>query len=172
MKNPEKENKIENTEQIPDEIAEELSEVASDEDVSEGIIEELNSKKLQLEGEIALLEGELERKREETDRKAREYAEFKELFPHAEISELSPEVLAMVDSGVPISAAYALYEKRLSAKNAAAAAHNNATKQGGFGSVGRGGEEEFYTPDEVRAMTQSEVKHNYQKILRSMKNWH
>ena len=139
---------------------------------SQELIDELNSKKLQLESEISQLEGELERKREETDRKAREYSEFKELFPHADMSELSPEVLAMVDGGVPLCAAYALYEKRLSAKNAAVAAHNNATRQGGFGSVGRGAEEEFYTPDEVRAMTQSEVKRNYQKILRSMKNWH
>lgn len=152
--------------------AEEIIEDEEREDISEDTVEDLRSMKLQLEGEIALLEGELERKREETDKKAREYSEFKELFPHADMAELAPEVLAMVDGGVPLCAAYALYEKRLSAKNAAAAAHNNATKQGGFGSVGSGAEEEFYTPDEVRAMTQSEVKQNYQKILRSMKNWH
>ena len=160
---------MENTE---NELMNNENELVDDEDVSQELIEELNSKKLQLENEISQLEGELERKREETDRKAREYSEFKELFPHVELSELSPEVLAMVGGGVPLCAAYALYEKRLSVKNEAVAAHNNATRQGGFGSVGQGTEEEFYTPDEVRAMTQSEVKRNYQKILRSMKNWH
>ena len=158
--------------EIITEEAEEVAETEICESISEDEMEELRSKKLQLEGEIALLEGELERKREETDRKAREYSEFRELFPHADPSELSSEVLAMVDTGVPLCAAYALYEKRLSVQNAAATAHNKATKRGGFGSVGRGSEEEFYTPDEVRAMTQSEVKQNYQKILRSMKNWH
>ena len=133
---------------------------------------ELEARRLELESEIASLEEKLENARLETDRKAKEYAEFRELFPYADPNELDGEVVAMVEAGVPLAAAYSLYEKRLSAKNAAVAAHNNATKQGGFGSVGRGAEEEFYTPDEVRAMTQSEVKRNYQKILRSMKNWH
>lgn len=164
MENMETEKIIEDTEEVVE------TEVC--EDISEDTVEDLRAMKLQLEGEIALLEGELEKKREETDRKAREYSEFRELFPHADPAELAPEVLSMVDGGVPLCAAYALYEKRLTAKNAAATAHNKATKQGGFGSVGRGTEEEFYTPDEVRAMTQTEVKQNYQKILRSMKNWH
>ena len=51
----------------------------------------------------------------------------------------------------------------MAAKNAAAMAHNKATKRDGFGSVGRGSEGDFYSPDEVRSMTQSEVKQNYQK---------
>ena len=170
MKNPKTEEMIENTEEL--EKTEEAVEDGVYESVTEEDIEALRSKKLTLEEEIATLEGELEKKREETDRKVREYSEFKELFPNADTSELAPEVLAMVESGVPLCAAYALYEKRLCARNAAAAAHNSATKKGGFGSVGRGSEEEFYTPDEVRSMTHSEVKQNYQKILRSMKNWH
>ena len=66
----------------------------------------------------------------------------------------------------------ALYEKRIAAKNAATAAHNKATKQGGFGSVGRNAEIEYFSPDEVRAMSRSEVRENYNKILRSMSNWH
>ena len=139
---------------------------------SQGIIDDLEAKKLSLESEIASLEGELEKKREETDKKAREYAEFKELFPNANLDELEPEVLAMTEAGVPLSAAYALYEKRLKARNAAVKAHNMATKESGFASVGNSANEEFYTPDEVRSMTRTEVKQNYQKILRSMKSWH
>ena len=57
--------------------AEEIIEDEAREDISEDTVEDLRSMKLQLEGEIALLEGELERKREETDKKAREYTEFK-----------------------------------------------------------------------------------------------
>ena len=141
-------------------------------EISEDTVDDLASKKQRLEEEIAMLESELESKRAETDRKIREYAEFRELFPEVDVSELDPQVLESVENGVPLCAAYALYEKRLAAKNAAALAHNKATRRDGFGSVGRGSEGEFYSPDEVRAMTQSEVKQNYQKILRSMKNWH
>ena len=182
MKNPKTEEMIENSEKAENteeventeeiEKTEEAVEDGGCESITEEDIEALRSKKLTLEEEIATLEGELEKKREETDRKVREYSEFKELFPNADTSELAPEVLAMVESGVPLCAAYALYEKRLCARNAAAETHNKATKQRAFGSVGLGSDEEFYTPDEVRAMTQSEVKKNYQKILRSMKNWH
>ena len=32
--------------------------------------------------------------------------------------------------------------------------------------------EEFFTPEQVRKMSQSEVRKNYKKILESMKYWH
>ena len=140
--------------------------------ITEEDIEELRLKKLSLQEEIAMLEGEFEKKREESERRAREYLEFKELFGDVDPSELASEVISMVESGVPLCAAYALYEKRMAVRNAAAEAHNKATKQRGFGSVDGGLGEEFYTPAEVRSMTHSEVKKNYEKILRSMKNWH
>lgn len=134
--------------------------------------EALKSEKLSLESEIAALKDELERAKAETDRKAKEYAEFRELFPYADPCELAPEVTEMVEEGIPLAAAYSLYEKRLRAKEETAKAHNKATREGGFGSVGHSTGEEYYTPDEVRAMTQTEVRKNYQKILRSMEKWH
>ena len=170
--------------EILDELAEdeislcENTEGASDEGteaedtVSQLDVESLREQKLMLEGEIANLKHELEKKREDIDRKAREYAEFRELFPNVDPDCLDPEVISSVESGIPITAAYALYEKRIAAKNAATAAHNKATKQGGFGSVGRNAEIEYFSPDEVRAMSRSEVRENYNKILRSMSNWH
>lgn len=33
-------------------------------------------------------------------------------------------------------------------------------------------DEEFFTPEQVRKMPQSEVRKNYKKILESMKYWH
>lgn len=141
-------------------------------EASEDTVDDLVAQRQRLVDEIAMLEAELESKRAETDRKIKEYNEFRELFPEVDPSELAPQVLESVENGVPLCAAYALYEKRMAAKNAAAMAHNKATKRDGFGSVGRGSEGDFYSPDEVRSMTQSEVKQNYQKILRSMKNWH
>ena len=42
-------------------------------------------------------------------------------------------------------------------------------------SAGRAGKStapEYYTPDEVRAMSAGEVRENYEKIRASMKQWH
>lgn len=135
-------------------------------------IEELRAEKLLLEGEIASLEGELERKRAETDKAAREYAEFRALYPDADTEALPEEVLASVEAGIPVAAAYALYEKRMQKRSADIAAHNKSTREVSFGSVGRSPESDYFTPDEVRAMSQGEVRANYSKILQSMKNWH
>ena len=125
-----------------------------------------------LREEIASLEGELERKRAETDKAAREYSEFRELYPDTDIESLPSEVIESVDAGIPLAAAYALYEKRLKKHNSDVAAHNKSTRADSFGSVGKAAESDYFTPDEVRAMTQGEVRANYSKILKSMKSWH
>lgn len=135
-------------------------------------VNELNTRKLELEEKIAMLETELEKRIREADRRLREYGEFRELFPKTDAENLPSEVTTMVESGVPLCAAYALYEKRLQSKSDAAAQYNQVTKANGFGSVGRMTDEEFYSPDEVRAMTGAEVRKNYQKIINSMKNWY
>ena len=135
-------------------------------------VDELDQKRQLLEEQILALEGELERKKAEADKKASEYTEFKKLYPDVNENDLDPEVTDMVNGGVPLAAAYALYEKKQAQRNAEAVAHNKATKSGGFGSLGRNSDNEFYTPDEVRAMTRADVRKNYQQILRSMENWH
>ena len=134
-------------------------------------LEELNSKKLLLEGEIAALEVELERRKAEADKAAREYTEFKELFPDADPEALTGEVLELTKEGVPLAAAYALYQKRAEKRCADAALQNAQNAGACFGSVGRSSENDYFTPDEVRAMTRNEVRANYQKIIQSMKSW-
>ena len=159
------------------EIAEEVDTLEADGEPEElpaeqgESLEELEGKKQALADEIAMLDAELESKRAQVDKRAREYSEFKELYPEIEISEIAPEVIESAEAGVPLAAAYALYEKRLAARAEAAKAHNKATKESGFGSVGKNTASEFFSPDEVRAMSATEVHANYQKILRSMKSW-
>lgn len=160
----------ENTEMLESDQAE-ISEEAAEQAEEEQALDTLNSKKLLLEGEIAALEGELERRKAEVDRAAREYTEFKALFPDADPDALTGEVLELMKEGVPLSAAYALYEKRAERRNADAALRNARNTGASFGSVGKPPESDYFTPDEVRAMTRNEVRANYQKIIRSMKNW-
>lgn len=153
-------------------VAEETDGIQESEADATAKIEELRAQRLLLEGEIASLEGELEKRRAETDKAAREYAEFRALYPDADTEALPDDVLASVEDGIPLAAAYALYEKRMQKRSADIAAHNKSTRQVSFGSVGKSPESDYFTPDEVRAMSQGEVKANYSKILQSMKNWH
>ena len=100
-------------------------------------VDELDQKRQLLEEQILALEGELERKKAEADKKASEYTEFKKFYPDVNENDLDPEVADMVNGGVPLAAAYALYEKKQAQRNAEAVAHNKATKSGGFGSFDR-----------------------------------
>ena len=155
------------TEVAEESVAEEIAEMDGDSE-----LESLAQRRELLESEIASLEGELERRRAETDRAAREYADFRELYPDLDLEELAPEVIEAVDRGVPLAAAQALYEKRMQKRGEQVAAHNSANKGASFGSVGKAPDADYFTPDEVRGMTQAEVRANYQKILGSMKSWH
>ena len=68
---------------------------------------------------------------------------------------------------IALAAAYALYEKREalrrenSKKNAEHSWHSMKDGAGG----------EYYSPSEVRSMSQKEVHKNYKKIIESMKHW-
>ena len=145
---------------------------SADADGSQESEEEASLRIEELRAEIASLEGELERKRAETDKAAREYAEFRALYPDADAEALPEDVLKSVEAGLPLAAAYALYEKRMQKRSADIAAHNKSTREVSFGSVGKSPESDYFTPDEVRAMSQGEVRANYSKILQSMKSWH
>lgn len=163
--------KLEGGEELPNEP--EVSEPTSaDADGLQESEEEASLRIEELRTEIASLEGELEKRRAETDKAAREYAEFRALYPDADAEALPEDVLKSVEAGLPLAAAYALYEKRMQKRSADIAAHNKSTRQVSFGSVGKSPESDYFTPDEVRAMSQGEVRANYSKILQSMKSWH
>ena len=155
------EKKIDETEEVVTDTENEKESAEADEKASKS-----DKKK------VKKLEGELEKRRAETDKAAREYAEFRALYPDADAEALPEDVLKSVEAGLPLAAAYALYEKRMQKRSADIAAHNKSTRQVSFGSVGKSPESDYFTPDEVRAMSQSEVRANYSKILQSMKSWH
>ena len=164
------------------EITEELTEeIASEEDTPEAVTEAESESDRPLTDEetvnilreeLKSLKNELESTRAAYERLSGECAEFSELYPSIPVTALPDSVWQSFKSGVPLAAAYALYEKKQAKRNAAAAAHNKTTKSAGFGCLGNNTENDFFTPDEVRAMTRADVRKNYQKILRSMENWH
>ena len=104
------------------------------------------------------------------ERISNEYEEFKSLFPGVSVSALPDSVLSSVRGGVPLSAAYALYERRKAVSESIASDINQKNRELSF-AVKNGSAEAYFSPSEVRQMSAAEVKANYSKIIDSMSHW-
>ena len=124
-----------------------------------------------LKKELDTLRTELEEKKKVFQRMSREIGEFSEIFPEKSVSSIPDSVWESVKAGIPLAAAYALYERKNAVRADAASRINERNGEKSTGAIGRSDTESFYTPDEVRAMSRAEVKRNYSKILESMKKW-
>ena len=124
-----------------------------------------------LREELCRLRTELEEKKSSLDRLGKEISEFSELFPGEPLTSLPDSVWESVRGGIPLAAAYALYRRKTELRAEQASLVNKKNNGMSTGAIGRDTTESFYTPDEVRAMSRSEIKKNYSKILDSMKKW-
>ena len=109
--------------------------------------------------------------REDLRRMTNELREFQALYPEVPLSSIPDEILDGMYAGIPPAAGYALYLKREREKQKAADRINNANRQRSSGSL-TCADADYFSPAEVRAMSQSEVRKNYQKIMQSMQKWH
>ena len=97
---------------------------------------------------------------------------FRSLFPQVKGEEIPDEVWARVEMGESLAAAYALYTvmkmrreekiREVNAENEKKAPPKLHTK---------GGEEEYFSPEAVKAMSRKEIKAHYDAILASMEHW-
>lgn len=127
-----------------------------------------------LNEEIAMLKEELEAyklAKERQEKISEQLNEFSSLFPEIAVKSIPDEVWDTVRRGNSLSASYALYEKRITeaAKRIEDINSKNAASSAGI--AGLGVPSEYFSPDEVRKMSQSEVRANYAKIKRSMEKW-
>ena len=124
-----------------------------------------------LRAELSRLRAELENRRASFERISGELEEFGSLFPAVPLSSVPDSVWQSVKGGVPIAAAYALYEKKMAALEAEAALTNRKNSSASTGPVGSEPTAEYFSPDDVRAMSREEVRKYYPKIIESMKSW-
>ena len=124
-----------------------------------------------LRAELEALRAELQEKKNVFERMSREIGEFSEIFPERSVNSIPDSVWESVKAGIPLAAAYALYERKNAVRADAASRINERNGEKSTGAIGRWNTENFYTPDEVRAMSRSEVRKNYSKIIESMKKW-
>ena len=125
----------------------------------------------QLRGELNSLRQELNRQQGLFARLGRECEEFDALFPEVPLTELPDSVWSDVERGIPLAAAYALFDRRrqLTAQNAERSnLENRQRSAGGLEPT----ENDYYSPAEVRAMSRDEVRKHYTSIMRSMQKWH
>lgn len=181
------ENLIPTTDKIPDEeeilpdavSAEETDIGENDTALSERYSEDLKNDSVQdktetleeLRAEVERLRSALEDKQKENERVLGEIGEFTELFPRKTLESVPEEVWDKVKSGIPLAAAYALYEKKAEARAAFAEEVNKKNAERSSGAVGRDTGSTYYSPSEVKEMSAAEVKKNYAVIIESMKKW-
>jgi hypothetical protein len=124
-----------------------------------------------LREQVKELSAQLVQKQEEAERVCAQINDFYSLFPSTSLESIPDTVWESVKQGNSLAAAYAIYHRRLELKQAEANKINTKNAALSAGNAGQNTASEYYTPQEVRAMSQSEVRANYQKIIESMKKW-
>lgn len=97
--------------------------------------------------------------------------EFYDVFPNADVRSLPDSVWESVRAGNSLAASYALYRQRVYQREQHAKEINRRNTESSSGRIGTDTAKEYFSPDEVRSMSRSEVKANYSKIIESMKKW-
>lgn len=124
---------------------------------------------LQLQTELTAMREELAALRQE--KAAFERAkEFARLFPGEDENALPPEVQTEVESGCPLTAAYALYLRREEIRKAEAEAQSAIAAAKSSGSVRGSDAPAEFTLAEISAMTPGEVRRHYDDVIRSLRN--
>lgn len=158
-------------EPIENEAGEELPAPEATEDAEtdspESKAEELDA----LRAEIAALKEALSKKSAEADMIKGQLGEFSTLFPNVSPEDIPEEVWESVAVGGSLAAAYALYHRKEQLRRNRVRELNDKNAELSTGKVGVDSAKEYFTPSDVRAMSRSEVRANYSKILNSMKKW-
>ena len=147
------------------------------EDISEAQTEEA-APPISQPDEAALLRQELSRlqeyindKKAKEDKALSELEEFGRLYPNVSMDTLDEAVWERVRGGLPLSAAYALCEREKELRISLAEQTNLKNTTSSAGSAGASTGIDYFSPDEVRAMSREEVRQNYSNIRRSMNYW-
>ena len=170
------ENEIITEEPYPDEDIEALEssvesvesevEIEKDSNDTENI-ESLKEVIFDLQAKISNLEAE----KKAQERILEEIGDFNSLFPEVSIDEIPESIWESVKKGTSLAASYALYEKRKLAEAQRIAKINESNAKRAAGVAGVHTANEYFSPDEVRKMSRSEVHANFAKIRKSMEKW-
>lgn len=97
---------------------------------------------------------------------------FRELFPDTDRESIPDSVKTEADEkGIPLIAAYAIYERRRQLAASVADAHNKINAGRSSGPLGRSDNfGESLSIEQIRAMSPTEVKRHYKQIMKTLSN--
>ena len=148
------------------------NEDAIEEDINTEEAEDISAE--EFKKTIAALQVELEAYRAAAAQQeaiAKQLSEFSELFPDVSVKSIPDCVWDDVKQGNSLAAAYSVYERRITEAARRIESINAKNAQKSAGAVGKNMAQEFFSADDVRKMSPSEVRANYAKIRRSMEKW-
>ncbi|MBP3387398.1 MAG: hypothetical protein J6L23_02575 [Clostridia bacterium] len=137
---------LDNANELPSEIIDELIEARRTKREQKDLINEQEK----LDGDIKL---------------------FRELFPEVNADAIPIEVWENVGKGMSLTAAYAIYQRRMDVLGKRAEALNVELEKTTPIGLSESEGETFVSSGEVENMSPSEIKKNYKKILLSLKKW-
>ena len=149
----------------------EIEEVNDTSSPQEDSVNAQNNELEYLRTELERVRGELDRRERENERIKAEMGEFSSVFPEVKLESVPREVWESVKGGVPLAAAYALYEKKAIAHERLAQSVNAKNSEQSSGAIGKKYDSGYYSPAEVRKMSAAEVREKYNVIIESMKKW-
>ena len=119
---------------------------------------------------IGELEAALAEREQLAERMTRECEEFEKYFPEISLRSLPESVWTQVHAGVPLAAAYALYERGVQNERKKAEEREARAAACCVG-VTHKAQDNYFSPAQVRAMSRREVRENYDRIFESMRHW-
>jgi len=97
---------------------------------------------------------------------------FRELFPQVKASEIPDSVWKRVEEGESLAASFALHLVQEEKKKEHIQQVNADNEKKAAPKIRRdGAENDYFSPEAVKAMSRQEIKKNYDAILRSMEKW-
>ncbi len=129
----------------------------------EGIAQELNESRKQKSDERYKAAGD--------ERMKNDIQRFRTVFPDVNAEGIPESVWQSVCEGVPLTAAYALFEKESSLLGAQAKKINESNAAASPSGSERSEAVPFVSIQQLEKMSPSEVKKNYRQIIASMKKW-
>ena len=94
-----------------------------------------------------------------------------ELFPDINVDDIPDEVFEKSDNGKSLAAQYALYYLKEEKKKAEQKEKEEENLKAATPDVKNATQDAYFTPDDVRGMTEAEIRRNYKTIMKSMEKW-
>ena len=134
-------------------------------------VPEADSEADALRRELSELQAYVENRKAEEEKALNELEEFSRLYPDVSVDSIDDSVWVKVRNGLPLSAAYALSLRELELQKILADQVNLRNSAASAGSAGTPPRLDYFSPDEVKAMSGKEIRQNYANIRKSMDYW-